>query len=227
MHTGGTNTTGSDRKKRRYVQMPDGNIRIDEYHVKRPKVSAEYQSTMGAIDSHNFRRQSGRGTKVLEKVCVTRNAKDRVFINMVGWILTNIYLCKKRFEWNGEERQSSQEVQEAVALIYNQWSNEVRNNPDSSQSPSSPEEANDPAKSVKHPHGYANSCKYCNKHKTQFICLGCSNPKESKTRRDTGRVNTNVSKVSRPGYMHFCKDKCYKRHNCGHVPLRRPKGSIY
>ena len=122
IHTGGTNTTGSDRRKRKYTQLSDGNIRIENYRAKRPKVSSEYQRNMGAIDSHNFRRQSGRGTKALEKVCVTRNAKDRVFINIIGWILANIYLAKKHFEWGGLEQKSNVEVQEAVAmaLIKNQ-----------------------------------------------------------------------------------------------------------
>lgn len=226
VHTGGTNTTGSDRKKRRYIQLSDGNIWTDAYSVKRPKVSAEYQSKMGAIDSHNFRRQSCRGTKALEKVCVTRNAKDRVFINIVGWVLTNIYLAKKHFEWNGEEKMSSQEVQEAVALalINNQWSAEDINGDTGEASPDATT-VNDPDKCVKHPHGYANRCKYCYRHKTWYICLGCSNPASSKIRRDKARVNRSVSKVSRPGYWHFCKGECYKRHNCGNVPWRRPKAT--
>ena len=184
---------------------------------------------MGAIDSHNFRRQSGRGTKALEKVCVTRNGKDRVFINMVGWILTNIYLCKKHFEWSGEEKKSSQEVQEAVALalINNQWCTEDRQNPSSSDSVmTSPEMNNDPANCVKHPHGNANFCKVCYRHKTVFICLGCSNPRASKIRRDSGRINRDVSKVERPGYMHFCKGECFRKHSCGNVLARRPRKAV-
>ena len=93
-HTGGCNTVGSDRKKRKYTQLSDGKVRVDTYHVKRPKVSAEYQKQMGAVDGHNFRRQSGRGTASLEKVCVTRSSKDRIFINIVGWVLINMYLAK-------------------------------------------------------------------------------------------------------------------------------------
>ena len=218
--------------------MSNGDTHTGAYRVKRPKVSAEYQSKMGAVDSHNFRRQSGRGTKALEKVCVTRSGKDRVYINMVGWVMTNTYLCKKFFEWNGEEKKTSQEVQEAVALALtaNQWGAEALNNRDSTLSSSSPEEAtNGPSKCVKHPHGNANFCKYCYKHKTQFVCIGCSNPQGTKTRRNRGRINTDVSKISRPGYMHFliflnllllfCKGECYRKHNCGHVPSRRPRGS--
>ena len=53
-HTGGTNVTGSDRKKRRYTQLTDGNLRIEDYPAKRPKVSTEYQQMMDAIDAHNF-----------------------------------------------------------------------------------------------------------------------------------------------------------------------------
>ena len=99
VHTGGTTVTGSDRVKRKYSQINDGRVRIETYHVKRPKVSSEYQQQMGAVDAHNFRRQSGRSTASLEKVCVTRNGKDRVFINIVGWILVNVYLAKKHCMW--------------------------------------------------------------------------------------------------------------------------------
>ena len=84
IHTGGCTTTGSDRIKRKYTQMSSGNITSRSYHVKRPKVSSEYQERMGAIDNHNWRRQSSKGVQALEKVWVSRATKDRVFINVVG-----------------------------------------------------------------------------------------------------------------------------------------------
>jgi hypothetical protein len=76
---------------------------------------------MGAIDGHNY-----RGTASLEKACVTNDAKNRIFINVVGWALINIYLAKKYFEWGGQDvhKKASAEVQEeaiALALIHNQW----------------------------------------------------------------------------------------------------------
>jgi hypothetical protein len=47
---------------------------------------------MGATDGHNYRRQSSKSTLPLEKVCVTRNTKDRMFTSVVSWVLINIYL---------------------------------------------------------------------------------------------------------------------------------------
>ena len=78
-------TTGSDRVKRKYKQMRGGDVQTESYHVKRPMISAEYQDKMGAIDNHNWRRQSGKGTEALERVCVTNSSKDRIFINVV-WV---------------------------------------------------------------------------------------------------------------------------------------------
>jgi hypothetical protein len=130
VHTGGCNTVGSDRKKRKYTQMNNGKVNEVIYHVKRPKVSAEHQGQMGAIDaSHNYRRQSGKGTASLEKVCVANDTKDRIFINMIGWVLINVYLAKKHFEWGGVPKKTSAEVQEAIALalINNQWLEEGSN----------------------------------------------------------------------------------------------------
>ena len=67
VHTGGTNVMGSDRIKRKYTQMSDGKVNVENYHVKRPKVSSEYQNQMGAIDAHNYRRQSCKSVTSFEK----------------------------------------------------------------------------------------------------------------------------------------------------------------
>ena len=132
VHTGGTSVVGSDRVKRKYTQMSDGEIQTTSYHVKRPKLSSEYQEKMGCIDGHNYRRQSGKALLPLEKVCITRNTKDRVFINMMSWVLINIYLAKRYFVWGGEESQGPSEVQELVAkaLIHNQFLTEDHQDPD-------------------------------------------------------------------------------------------------
>jgi hypothetical protein len=124
VHAGGCNTVGSDRKKRKHSQLGNGKANEQMYHVKRPKVSAEHQGQMGVIDGHNYRRQSGKGgTASLEKVCVTRDTKDRIFINTTGWVLINAYLAKKKIEWGGIPKKTSAEVQGAIALalINNQW----------------------------------------------------------------------------------------------------------
>ena len=63
VHTGGCTTMGSNQVKRKYTQMNTGIVSTSSYHVKRPKVSAEYQERMGAIDNHNWRRQSGKGVQ--------------------------------------------------------------------------------------------------------------------------------------------------------------------
>jgi len=80
LHTGSTTTTGSDRIKRKYTQISSGSIQSRAYHVKRPKVSAEYQQRMGAIDNHNWRRQSGKGLQALERVWVSNQTKDRILL---------------------------------------------------------------------------------------------------------------------------------------------------
>ena len=77
---------------------------------------------MGAVDGHDCRRQSGKGTASLEKVCVTRDTKDRIFISIVSWVLINIFLLQKFFLWGGKAKKSPGELQEqiAMALINNQ-----------------------------------------------------------------------------------------------------------
>ena len=225
VHTGGTNVTGSDRKKRRYTQLTDGNLRIEGYSVKRPKVSAEYQQRMGAIDGHNFRRQSGRSTLPLEKVCVTRSTKDRVFINMVSWILINIFLAKKFFVWGGYDQQGPTEVQEAVAraLINNQWLED----PDDAEEPLSSTDVqprNDMEDCVKHPLYKQNLCRFCFRSKTVYICRKCSNPQAARPRKEKGRKGR--EKQTHAGYMHFCKHSgCFAKHDCGNVPRRRVKAA--
>ena len=102
IHTGGTNGLGTDRQKRRYTQISDGTVRENTYHVKRPRVSSEYQSKMGAIDGHNFRRQSGKGVRPLEKVWVSNDSKDRIFINVVSWVIVNMYLANQYFIHGGK-----------------------------------------------------------------------------------------------------------------------------
>ena len=89
----------------------------------------------------------------LEKVCITRHTKDRVFINVVSWVLINVFLAKKYFVWGGEERQGSAEVQEAIAkaLIHNQLLTE-----DLASGAAEVDDVlatNDPSKSAKHPLG--------------------------------------------------------------------------
>lgn len=213
---------GSDRKKRKYHQSRDGNVNVETYHVKRPKVSSEYQPQMGAIDGHNFRRQPGRGAASLEKVCVTRSAKDRIFINIVGWVLVNIYLATKYFVWNGEARKSLAEVQEKVAmsLVNNQWLSEGDHEASPAESTETP--LNDISHCKRHPTYASNLCRHCRKHKTVFYCAQCSNPKAPKLRRDRGRIS-GAEKHQRGGYMHFCKGECFLRHKCGNVRDRRPR----
>jgi hypothetical protein len=69
VHTGGATAVGGDRIKRKHTQTSDGKVHEAPCHVKRPKVSSEYQTRMWAIDGHNYRRQSGKSTASLEKVC--------------------------------------------------------------------------------------------------------------------------------------------------------------
>ena len=102
VHTGGTTTVGSGRIKRKYTQTSDGKVNETPYHSKRPKVLSEYQTHMGAIDAHNYRRQSGKSVGAMEKICVTRKSKDRIFMSVVSWILININLLQKYFLWGGE-----------------------------------------------------------------------------------------------------------------------------
>ena len=168
---------------------------------------------MGAIDSHNFRRHSGRGTAALEKVFVTRSTKDRIFINVIAWVLVNICLAMKYFVWGGEQMKSSAEIQEAVALalINNQWVTEGREtSPTSDQG----EPVNDPEDCAKHPNYNANLCKHCRKRKTVYYCARCSEPRAPKNRRDLGRSSGN-NKTQRGGFMHFCKGDCFRDHACG------------
>ena len=225
VHTGGCNTVGSDRKKRKCTQMNNGKVNEVIYHVKRPKVSAEYQGQMGAIDGHNYRRQSGKGTGSLEKVCVTNDTKDRIFINMIGWVLINVYLAKKHFEWGGIAKKTSSEVQEAIALalINNQWLEEGSNGTQMMNDDDDGGEDNDPGHCQKHPRNHSNLCKKCHKHKTYYICTKCSDPQPTKSRKDKGRIH-GQPKLTMAGYMHFCKNGCFAEHACGFTKLRRPKG---
>ena len=225
VHTGGTNITGSDRKKRRYTQLSDGNLRIVDYSVKRPKVSAEYQQRMGAIDGHNFRRQSGRSTEPLEKACVTRNTKDRIFISVVSWILVNIFLAKKHFVWGGADMQSSAEVQEAIAkaLIHNQWLEDPHEDEPSTSTDVTQNNSLDDC--VPHPLYKQNVCRVCFKGRTIYTCRKCSKPKQARPRKDKGKLG--AEKLTHGGYMHFCKHAgCFQIHACGKVPRRRPKDQV-
>ena len=83
---------------------------------------------------------------------MTRNGKGRVFINIIGWILINIYLAKKFFMWGGEDRKSAAEVQEsiAMALINNQFLNEARAR-NGGDDGSDDEGGNDPEFMARHP----------------------------------------------------------------------------
>ena len=228
VHTGGTNAVGTDRTKRKYTQMTDGSITTFSYSVKRPKVSSEYQHRMGAIDGHNYRRQSGKGVGALEKVCITRNTKDRIFISIVSWILINVFLIKKFFVWGGEEKKTAAEFQESVAmaLIHNQLLGEDERNPDDvSTDEDDMQTLNDPALCLKHPDYKKNTCRHCYKHTTVYYCDTCSDPQGRKKRADKGP--NGGTKWGKAGYMHFCKHGgCYANHDCGNVPRRRTKDQM-
>ena len=229
VHTGGTNAVGSDRTKRKYVQMSTGKINTTTYHVKRPKVSSEYQHRMGAIDGHNYRRQSGKSTGSLEKVCVTRNTKDRIFISIISWVLINIFLLQKFFLWGGEEKKSPAELQEAIALalIENQLYTEGRREREQEGEADGDADLdqNDFHDCVKHPQYKTNTCKYCYSHKTVYYCVLCSNPQNRKLRKEKGPKGGN--KYTQTGYMHFCKHGgCFAKHKCGEVPARRSKAQM-
>ena len=227
VHTGGTNALGSDRTKRKHIQMSDGKVFHQTYNVKRPKVSSEYQSRMGAIDSHNYRRQSGKSTASLEKVCITRNTKDRVFINIMSWILINIYLIQKHFVWLGEEKKGPSELQELVAmsLINNQYYSESSGDCESDLDEDDELLLNDPEDCKTHPQYKKNLCKFCYLHKTVYYCAKCSRPKDGKMRKEKGPKGG--SKYTHSGYMHFCKHKgCFARHKCGEAPRRRSKAQM-
>lgn len=217
---------GSDRVKRKYTQMNDGSIRTETYHVKRPKMSSEYQYRMGAVDGHNYRRQSGKGTSSLEKICITRNTKDRVFINIVSWILINLYLIKKFFIWGGEAKKNPVEFQEdiAMALIYNQFLSEAQRSSELSNE-SDDEPQNDPNDCRKHPQYKKNKCKFCYRAKTVFYCAKCSNPQRPKLRKEKGPKGG--TKYTQSGYMHFCRySGCFDKHQCGQISARRTKAQM-
>ena len=223
VHTGGTNVTGSDRKKRKFVQLSDGNVRTDAYRVKRPKVSSEYQDMMGAIDAHNYRRQSGKGARALEDVCVTNDAKDRVFINTIAWVTVNMFLAKKQFVWGGVERQTSAEFQAAVAqcLINNQHYREEVEFASTSSASTVDELRNDPADCVRNPHGKANKCRVCGQRRTVWVCRKCSRPKPMRNRRDL--KGNGQPKTHNAGFLHFCRKVCFANHVCGQVPFRKKR----
>ena len=224
VHTCGTTVMGSDRVKRKYAQMSDGKVTSTNYHVKRPKVSSEYQSKMGAIDGHNYRRQSSKSTLALEKVCVTRNTKDRIFISIVSWVLINIYLLQKFFLWGGEAKKTPSELQEqiAMALINNKLLEEADQDADPDNENDLPDFYNDPEDCKKHPDYKTNLCRVCYKHNTVYICDKCSVPTEKKLRKEKGKQGR--AKYTQGGFMHFCRHGgCFEKHNCGHVPKRRSK----
>ena len=225
VHTGGMNAEGSDRTKRKYTQMSDGKINTTSYHVKRPKVSSEYQHRMGAIDAHNYRRQFGKGVGALEKVCVTNSTKDRIFISIVSWVLINIYLIRKYFMWGGEDKENPSEFQQkvALALINNQLLSESQRDHDAD--PEYDLAINDLHYCRKHPEYKKNLCKYCYRHKTVYYCVKCRKPKEPKLRRESGPKGGR--KYTSAGYMHFCKHGgCFLKHKCGEVPRRRSKAQM-
>ena len=227
VHTGGTNGVGSDRVKRKFALTDDGKTHESTYHVKRPKVSSEYQSKMGAIDEHNSRRQSARGIRPLEKVCITRDTKDRIFINLVSWMLINVYLAKKFFVWNGQMRKSHSEVQEsiAMALIHNnRYAEETGANAvDEDGNDSDNDVINDPDDCVRHPNYKGNTCKLCGQRRTVYFCRVCSTPKTPIQRADTGPKGG--QKLQHGGYMHFCKGRCFMMHKCGEVPSRKKRAN--
>ena len=212
--------------KRKYSQTSDGKATATPYHVKRPKVSSEYQGRMGAIDGHNYRRQSGKSCGAMEKLCVTRNTKDRIFISIASWILINIYLLQKYFLWGGEAKKGPGELQEqiAMALINNSLHKErqVDKEPDPDfPSEGEDEQDNDPLDSVNHPEYKQALCRVCYKHDTVYICKRCSKPGEKKVRCDTGPKGG--ERITQLGFMHFCKSGCFDRHRCGSVKSRRTK----
>ena len=222
IHTGGTNNLGTDRKKRRHTQMSDGTVRDHIYHVKRPKVSSEYQSKMGAIDGHNFRRQSGKGVRPLEKVWVSNDSKDRIFINIVGWVIVNMFLAHQYFVGGGGNKKktaSAFQADVATCLINNQYAREAMGTDDDDVHAEGAD--NDPEDCVMNPHRKSNWCKICHNRRTLFICRKCSKPKAARLRKDKGRAGGD--KFQHDGYMHFCKVGCFAKHKCGHVPLRRKK----
>ena len=224
VHTGGTAGQGTDRKKRKYIQMSDGKLTSTAYHVKRPKVSSEYQTRMGAIDEHNYRRQSGKGVGSLEKLCVTRNSKDRIFISIVSWILINIYLIQKFFLWGGEAKKTAAELQEqiAMALINNNLYDEQERD---GRDGGTEDIHNDPADCLKHPQYKCNLCRFCYERNTIFYCAKCSNPSSTrKVRKEKGPKGG--VKHTHIGYMHFCKTGCFDKHHCGNVPRRRTKAQM-
>ena len=156
---------------------------------------------------------------------MTRNGKDRVFINIIGWILINIYLAKKFFMWGGEDRKSAAEVQEsiAMALINNQFLNEARAR-NGGDDGSDSEGGNDPEFMTRHPLRKKNMCRHCFRYRTIWICEKCSNPQRGKPRKELG-PNGN-EKLTHSGYMHFCRKGCYAAHDCGNVCRRRTKATM-
>ena len=229
VHTGGTNAQGTDRTKRKYTQMTDGSITTNTYYVKRPKVSSEYQTRKGEIDGHNYRMQSGKGVGSLEKVCITRNTKGRIFISIISWVLINIFLLKKFFVWGGDEKKTPAAFQEsiAMALIHNQLIGEDERYPghDISNNDDDTGRLNDMAFCVKRPQYKENVCRHCYNRTTVYICKNCSAPKRPKLRADKGPKGG--AKYSESGYMRFCRHGgCYAKHDCGNVPKRRTKAQM-
>ena len=104
---------------------------------------------MGAIDGHNYRRQSGKGTVSLEKACVTRNTKYRIFISISPWVLINIYLLQKHFTWGGEAKKTPGELQEAIAMALINDSLHKESNQEQDDDPDQEEAFNDPERCEK------------------------------------------------------------------------------
>lgn len=176
---------------------------------------------MGAIDGHNFRRQSGKSTGSFEKICVTRNTKDRVFITIVSWILINIYLLRKYFMWGKEAKKKPGELQEqvAMALINNNLLAETQED-----SPCAEDELplNDMDDCKQHPEYKQRLCRACFNRRTVYYCVKCSDPARKKLRKEKGPKGSR--KYTEVGYMHFCRHGgCFLRHKCGHVRKRRTK----
>ena len=164
-------------------------------------------------------------TEPLEKVCITRSAKDRVSISISSWILFNIYLAHKHFCWVGAEQKSSAVVQEKIAkaLIQNQFLGEEDTPDRDSNEDNAPH--NDTADCQKLPQYKKNICRHCYKHKTIYICKKCRSPQSGKIRKDRGPKGG--VKVNQTEYMHFCRHNgCFAVHKCRKFPKRRPKAQV-
>ena len=191
------------------------------------KVSADYQSRMGAIDNHSSRRQSGKSVKGLEQVCVTRSTKGRISMNAVGRVMLNLFRAKKHCV-NGESNVPDTDESEPTSEFQEQFVMELINNQYLAEAPvgSSPDNSmiNNIESCVKHPKYKSNLCKFCHQRGAVYICNVCSNPGRSKVRKEKSSKG-NV-KMTDPGFNHFCKGGCFAQHKCGATSHRRPRGSL-